>query len=70
MEGFAEARLAEFEPLLRFHDRPASIDGAEGRRTNHRRHGRVTPVASGNVARGPLTIESRPGILERPVRVL
>ena len=65
LEGFVEAGFAEFEPLLRFRDWLASIRDAEGRRTIRRRNGQVTHMASGDVVRGPFTIETRQEILER-----
>jgi DNA sulfur modification protein DndC len=65
LEGFVEAGFAEFEPLLEFRDWLASIRDAEGRRTIRRRNGQITYMASGDLVRGPFTIDTRREILRR-----
>lgn len=65
LEGFVEAGFAEFTPLLEFRDWLAAIRDADGRRTIRRRNGQVTHLASGDVVRGPFTIDTRQEILHR-----
>ena len=65
LEGFVEAGYAEFGPLLEFRDWLASIRDENGRRTIRRRNGTITHLRTGEVVRGPFTIETRQKILDK-----
>jgi len=65
LEGFVEAGFAEFGPLLAFRDWLLEIRDQDGRRSNRRRNGEVTHLRTGELVRGPFTIETRREILDR-----
>lgn len=65
LEGFVEAGFAEFGPLLAFRDWLVEIRDQDGRRSNRRRNGEVTHLPTGELVRGPFTIETRREILDR-----
>jgi DNA sulfur modification protein DndC len=65
LEGFVESGFAEFGPLLTFRDWLATVRDEAGRRTNRRRDGSITHMKTGELVRGPFTIETRQELLEK-----
>lgn len=64
MEGFIDAGHAHLEPLMELRDWLAEIRNDPGRRTAHRRTGKITHLADGSLIPGPFTLTARREILE------